>query len=535
MEKRLQKRLNDLEYTPSGSLWERIDQDLKTDFEKKLENKFSDYSVRNHPENWDKIESSLPSEKSGWNHFQTFAYALTGVAILGLIYLFMPKQPFHETAEQNVPVTITAPPSDHAANPTREVVHKEAPTPSNLRTIVPPASTSKSQTRPNSRTKTALNSTAVQATSVVAKNSTAASPVQTSPKKTGIADENNTSLKQPDTEAQLLIPTTATNAVTTQESTTDVVPDANSPAIQTHVELPNTVPPAEQQQNGELVKSEPPVQQETQTPMPAPVVVNLAPATDSMHKIHPLDPNAISTAGLNDPDKLTEFSIRVIAGAYVCLNRLETPTASSLSFEKNKALRNSLESPGIDWSGLFLLDYRINDRWNISGGMGILNFSQSFYFNTVAPVATTGSAEKGAQIIHPNDSIISGNNYSTRIKYSWTEIPVFVRYRLTNQPRFNLVLEGGLSYAIISTTDAGMVSYDNVGVLLIKDKDAFPGIQNNWFATFAPALTYKLNNEVTLGLMPSAKFALNSMVANKDWMQQYPYFVGLNATLTKRF
>ncbi|MFA6261299.1 MAG: hypothetical protein WC760_07525 [Bacteroidia bacterium] len=535
MEKRLQKRLNDLEYTPSGSLWERIDRDLKTDFEKKLENKFNDYSVRNHPENWEKLESSLPSEKSGWNHFQTFAYAVTGVAILGLIYLFMPKQPFSETAEQNIPVTITAPPSDNVKNPLPLTALPEASKRSNQRTIESPPSTANSNTRRNAGTKTAIHRIAVKPTSAVTKNTTAALPVATAQKEEVNADENKNSLNPVSAEAPVVSGNLTTTSDKTSDPATDVVTIANTPAVQSpvaQVEQHNTVSPA---QDKESAKSEAQVHQEIQPLKPEPSIINLATVTDSMHKIHPLDPNAIGTAGLNDPDKLTEFSIRVIAGAYICLNRLETPGSSSLSFEKNKALRNSLESPGIDWSGLFLLDYRINERWNISGGMGILNFSQSFYFNTVAPVATTGSAEKGAQIIHPNDSIISGNNYSTRIKYSWTEIPVFVRYRITNQPRFNLVLEGGLSYAIISTTDAGMVSYDNVGVLLIKDKEAFPGIQNNWFATFAPALTYKLNNEVTLGLMPSAKFALNSMVANKDWMQQYPYFVGLNATLTKRF
>lgn len=532
MEKRLQKRLNDLEYTPSGSLWDRIDQDLKTDFEKKLENKFDAYSVRNNPDNWDKIESSLPSEKSGWNHFQTFAYVIVGVAILGLIYLFMPKQPFQQTAEQNIPATVTM--TEENIVPAQDIVKPETPA------LVQQAPVTKRNVAQRSSSVQVMRKNTVKSASpTVAKtsNTTSVSALQknetTTPSEPALVtptaiETTIASSTRTVTQDQTALTSSGTETEVTNPSAT--LADQN-PASPT--ETPNHTPPTASKEA--LAKNEIPATQEIKLMVPELASIALAPPSDSVHKIQPIDPNAISTVGLNDPDKLTDFSIRVIAGAYVCFNRLETPAASSRSFDKNKALRNNLEIPDIDWSGLFLLDYRINDRWSFSTGMGILNFNQSFYFNTEVPVSTTGSTEKGAQIIYPNDSIVMGTNYSTRIKYSWTEIPVLIRYKLTQQPRLNIELEAGLSYAIISTIDAGMVSYDNVGVLIIKDKEAFPGIQNNWFATFAPSVTYKLNNEVTLGLMPTAKFALNSMVTNKDWMQQYPYFFGLNATLTKRF
>ena len=92
-----------------------------------------------------------------------------------------------------------------------------------------------------------------------------------------------------------------------------------------------------------------------------------------------------------------------------------------------------------------------------------------------------------------------------------------------------------MSYAIIGTADAGMVNYDNVGVLLIKDKSAFPGISNSVFVSLQPALTYRLNNDVVLGFSPTARLSLNSMIDRSNWLKQYPAFLGGGLFITRFF
>ena len=88
---------------------------------------------------------------------------------------------------------------------------------------------------------------------------------------------------------------------------------------------------------------------------------------------------------------------------------------------------------------------------------------------------------------------------------------------------------------MISSVNAEMVSYDNRGVLLIKDKNAFPGFRDNVFVMVHPTITYSLNDKVSFGVMPTFKYSLTSIVKNENWVQQNPYFIGLSVSLRRRF
>jgi len=248
-----------------------------------------------------------------------------------------------------------------------------------------------------------------------------------------------------------------------------------------------------------------------------------------------------TSSNLSEPGKvdeesgLTRFSISMVAGVNYCMMRLESPEVGRYPLEENTALRRAIEQPEVDWAFQFLLNYDLNKKWMLSAGFGRLLFKQSFYYNITLPESAHSPNESPGQMQNPGDSIVSGNSYISNIRYSWTEIPIMLTYRFPTKQKFSFQLSSGISYAFLSNLDVAMVNYDNVGILMLTDKESFPGFRNEFFTTIAMGLNYSVNQSVELSLIPQCKIGLRNMIENPDWVKQYPYFVGLHFGLRKKF
>jgi hypothetical protein len=234
----------------------------------------------------------------------------------------------------------------------------------------------------------------------------------------------------------------------------------------------------------------------------------------------------------NEP---SPFSISLFVGLHLSYTTYSSPNGSMLNFDQNIAFRKQLERPAIDWVGGFMVDYRLTKKWMLSSGLMMVNFNQKFDYDVTPATSPANPNEIGAPISSPQDSILIGNQYSNRIRYTWTEIPLYLNYKVKNAVRWDFDLQGGISYAFINTIDGGMVSYDNKGVLILRDKESFPQISNAVFITAMPQLSYKFGQAVSVGIVPTVKYSLNSIIGNDRWIQQHPYFIGINICLRKRF
>jgi hypothetical protein len=239
---------------------------------------------------------------------------------------------------------------------------------------------------------------------------------------------------------------------------------------------------------------------------------------------------------LTGEEDLTPYSITATAGINYSMMRLVLPSgAARYPLVENKALRQSLEQPSFDFAFSFMLDYAINNRLRISSGIGRVIFNQQFYYNITQPVLVPNNTELVNNMSFTTDSIITGNSYQSIIRYTWTEIPLLFTYSFNSHHKWYFALQSGLSYAILSTVESAMVNYDNVGILVLNNQNAFPGFQNNVFALLNPTVAYKLKPDVELMFQPAIRYALNSMVANEKWLQQYPMLAGFNLAMRKRF
>ncbi|MDZ4667239.1 MAG: outer membrane beta-barrel protein [bacterium] len=236
-------------------------------------------------------------------------------------------------------------------------------------------------------------------------------------------------------------------------------------------------------------------------------------------------------------ESYTNFSITAFAGIHQSMMQLSMPSQTPYNnLDKSMDLRNEMEAPSLDFSGGLLLNYQIGKHWMVSSGIAITSFTQKVDFSVMpAKQSNPALVQPTNNYINPKDSIIMGSANSFENKYSFTEIPLYVSYKFPSESRVSFELMGGFSFGKLNLVNAYMPDPGCIGVLVVNDKASFPEFSNVFFATLAPNVAFKLNSSVDLGIMPTVKTSLNSMVKNEQWIQQKPWLVGLGVYLRKRF
>jgi hypothetical protein len=200
----------------------------------------------------------------------------------------------------------------------------------------------------------------------------------------------------------------------------------------------------------------------------------------------------------------------------------------------NQLLREQTESSESEITGGFLIGYDLTKRFTISSGLILANFKQTMNFSKEKAKNPTGNFEEN--LIYFNDTITTGNTNSTTLKYSFTEIPLFITYKAIETQKFELALQTGLGIGFVTGINTYIINTNNIGVYEVTNKDDFPAFKNTLFFSFQPQFTYNLNSPgVSVGLMPIIKTSLTNIVNDENWLKQYPYNMSVNVFLRKRF
>jgi hypothetical protein len=200
----------------------------------------------------------------------------------------------------------------------------------------------------------------------------------------------------------------------------------------------------------------------------------------------------------------------------------------------NQLLREQTESSVSEITGGFLIGYDLSKRFTISSGLILANFKQTMNFSKETAKNPTGNFEEN--LIYFNDTITTGNTNSTKLKYSFTEIPLFVTYKALETQKFELAFQTGLGIGFVTGINTYIINTNNIGVYEVTNKDDFPAFKNTLFFSFQPQFTYNLNSPgVSIGLMPIIKTSIANIVNDENWLKQYPYNMSVNVFLRKRF
>lgn len=539
-EEQLSEQIGDMEVKPSTSLWDRIDSNLSNDsFEAGMQNSLENFEQMPHPETWDKIAAELPETKVKNGLVKYYAVAAFAVLFASGMYIGNRMGTLEE-------ITGT---SQRVEDPNRELGES----------VIVPADKEEiktqnkskglsDQSQPVSGSK-GLQTPAKTSSNLVAQNEIVkqlpSSKTNTQSEQKKVISSTEGPSKVLTGNSQIITPIRAvTPALLSQAKAESEVTQNNNPLsqpIQNEASLAHT-------NEAQAINSNPPAPNNGNDNPAVPANeqqranVNQQTANSEAREVVATEPDsnllAQKIAAINQlsaPDELTKFSLSVYAGAFMCYTAYAIPSGATLPFDDNVKLRKQLERPAMDWSGGVTIDYRLNQKWMISTGLMMVNFNQEFNYDISTAAQPANPNEIGAPVSNPSDSFIVGNKYSNRIKYSWTEIPVLVNYTIRKGKRVDIDLQVGASYAFINTIDGGMVSYDSKGVLILTSKESFPYIQNTVFASVMPQVSYKFGQAVSVGLAPTVKYSITSIIGNENWIQQHPYFIGMNICLRKRF
>lgn len=573
----MNEQLGDMEVKPSTSLWDRIDSGITSDsFESGVQSSLENFEQMPYPETWDKIAAELPEPKLGNGLIKYYIIAALAVLFSAGIYIGQSWQSesapliAQQQSSQQPPISAEeAQPEQLASNNTNLAVtavesNEESPVVKKDEKAIGEDAVASNDTKPalsNQQAGSQLSAPVVSK-ELEPNKANKQTNIQTSVPAVSNGAEPATFNKQTgvQTAAPVLAAQKETNSAPEQTSeVSDKGRGVNATATITNkpegsgnksvapvvalvpIQQAASTPPTD---NNKIVREEPVIPAEPiQTIHQKEVVATVPPTLNQPRELTEVKPDSALYAQKMQTyqeqpqaETFSPFSISVLAGAHLSYTTYGAPKeSSSLNFEKNIELRKELERPDIDWAGGFLLDYRINNKWMLSSGIAMVNFSQKFEYDIEKAQDPNVKNEVNAPTTNPADSFVAGNTYSNRIKFSWTEIPLYVNYTIMQKNGWNIDMQAGVSYAFINTVDGGMIGYDNKGVLVLKGEESFPNIKNTVFVTAMPQVSYQFAPSISLGLVPTVKYSLTSIIGNEYWIQQHPYFIGMNICLRKRF
>lgn len=522
------------EVKPGDSLWDRIARELPEDqMEQQLRAKLNEFEKEPNQHVWNALDSMLYKEEET-SRWWKYAPLLLLFAIAAVAFVFISIQ-LYEGAARKTSNAKNQKEISPSTSPTKQTVvsTKELPTNSaNINSSNAIQTTQATVAKPNTYNSDELGT----------ENKRAVLPLSAKVSNTNTRTQTERANEVQNTSAQtktplLIPPTSATAHANDIPSQTSTLANESSTTKQAQ-------PNALQNTDNDIKKpNEPIAGSDPQNNVNA--ILNTA--SDSLTQATALKDSSINNniatqneaaakqvESNSDEDKPSRFSIGILAGANYSMMQLQSPQSNQYPLVENTQLRRSIERPQVDLAVQFLLKYHLNEQWAISSGVGRLLFRQTFFYNVTNPSIIKPEEALPNNAMYAKDSIIAGNNFQSEIRYSWTELPVSIHYQKQLTRKIQLHIQSGITYAVLANADVNMVNFDNIGVLQISNKNEFPGFRNSWFVHGGIGLLWRLNETVHLSAQPHMRVGMNNMVANKNWVEQRPMFVGFQLGIYKR-
>ncbi|MFY8107898.1 MAG: hypothetical protein ACOVO9_02865 [Bacteroidia bacterium] len=548
-EESIKAKMSELETKPSDSLWAKLEKELDTDsFEPTLRAKFEDFSLPVSEQTWTNIEAQLPQEK---NKKRILAFWFTGIFLSALSLGFLASRfYFPGNSTENSIAIVNEPKKIENQLPltnqqiTNEVESSTQEESSNQQKIKNSSlsneetkqnSVSENIATENSRSENLTTENALSENSIAKKSETVSSDAKSSTKKSKAKNSSNKTILNATAAAGSI--SLGAKSSKAKNQSADLGSNSNTTsAVIPPVDL-NTKQSVNTPQLVQTIEKQNPVKQEVRELQDVSAKIKLEDVQIKFDKDSIVRTQEVITENYeSEDDKPGKFSISAIVGVYRTEMILSKPSSSIYDLNKVYDLRTKLEKPSVDWSGGFLLNYHASSHLMISSGVQISNFRQSLHYDLAEPKADTfGQIQSQNLYLHPTDSIIEGHVKTAVNKYSFTEIPIWITYSILTDKKVGFDFMLGYSFAFLTSVNAYMPDPAMVGLLTVNDKTSFPFLKGSSFINIAPAVTYRINNTVQLGLMPQFKLGLSSVIDNKNWIQEKPMAIGLNFYLRKRF
>ncbi|HCS19753.1 MAG TPA: hypothetical protein DIW47_04175 [Bacteroidetes bacterium] len=212
--------------------------------------------------------------------------------------------------------------------------------------------------------------------------------------------------------------------------------------------------------------------------------------------------------------------------------------------QRNQALREKMEKPGIAFSQSLWIQFQPHQNWSFNTGISMVQTTQNLAFAIKSQVPDlyrgpadfpeAGSTSPSGQYLFPEDSILPGSGYTATNKYFSREIPFYVNYHLWLNQKFQVQLSAGASYRWVTGASVYFADIDNVGMIYMNGPEFYPGLRGTWNIQGGVALNYQVNDYFSLNMMPGFQLALQSNIRHEHYVQQYQRQWGLQVRLSRK-
>jgi hypothetical protein len=516
-EKQLKEQFDSFVAKPNEAIWENIAQNLPADnFEKNIASKLNDLKVEPSERVWLTIEKHLPQiAKYSKNLVYLWTFAVLSIGLITGIFISK------LTIETSQNKALTHPKAFvwfDTVQQNKQLVFENTP-------VLVPTLPAKTSLRENlTETNKVLINLEKSNIAVVNSNTQKSKP-------TAIVASNGILVNMQNTDSNYVIYNTKNISANKSGNISNNIVENNIATAKnnesTNGVLKEISAANKPKQVNLSTSSEPNNNSKDEMPTKVDSAVNLP-------KVQTTNTNQASendyTGATLKRDKLT---IIVYAGMGFSFMRYTEGTDRTNS-GASLSLREKTERTESEISGGFLIGYDFSKRITLSSGIVMANFKQTMNFDRDTAKMPTGNYE--GNLIYYNDTIFDGNNNSKALKYSYTEIPFFITYKIFESPKFEFAAQTGLGIGFLTGINTYVIAQNNIGVYEITNKDDFPAFKNTLFFTFQPQFTYNLSvSGTSIGFMPIIKTSLTNIVSDDKWLKQYPYNMSFNFFLRKRF
>jgi hypothetical protein len=160
------------------------------------------------------------------------------------------------------------------------------------------------------------------------------------------------------------------------------------------------------------------------------------------------------------------------------------------------------------------------------------------YFTGVTSytIGTNNEIIYNTKTINVYDSLEHQEDYRTKNRYAYLQVPLLFGYRLYESNRVSLSFQVGPAISVLlgSRKSEPVIEYQNVSLIRVDDNTP-NRIETNWQIWANLYLEMRMNKQVSIYLEPSFKYYLNPMVTQENVVYKAPWTIGLGVGLQFNF
>lgn len=220
----------------------------------------------------------------------------------------------------------------------------------------------------------------------------------------------------------------------------------------------------------------------------------------------------------------TKIACKIVFSPDYTNRKFQTNDAPKIH-EDYSLIRNKSEKSAISFSLGVNLEFFVSKNLSLTSGLFFDRFSTAgkfnFYNNKIPVIDSASRTIKG--YITVNDTI--GVHYTIKTSNNFLELPLILNYYIPLGEKWKLNLKAGGSMFYYMNSFGKTISADE---LVLKDVNSYSYNTLNWGLILGLGCYYRLSDKINIGLEPTYKQFLGSIMKKKEVTGMKPWSVGIN-------